>query len=75
MMATGVNGKSWFEKETGVAETGCDSGIEWDLAAQQLGLSHWQHARAELATLTSDAGTTVVHRSTRLQTIASAVFM
>jgi hypothetical protein len=76
--AAGASDENWFcEKEAGAAETGCDSGMEW-LAAQQLAfLPQWQQERAALITPASGgcARTMFVHASTRLQTMASAVFM
>lgn len=75
MAETGV--RNWFESvgETGVAETGHDSGEGW--AAQQLRPLQGQQAATEFAAPAAGAGagTNSVSTSNRLQTMASAVFM
>jgi hypothetical protein len=64
------------EKETGAAETGCDSGKGF-AAQQPVFLPQWQQECAAPATLAPGAcaRTIFVHASIRLQTMASAVFM
>lgn len=64
------------ERETGTVETGDGPGCECLAAQQPVFMPQWQEGAA-LATLTSAACVSAIfmHASTRLQTIASAVFM
>lgn len=76
--ADGASGENWVrEEETGAVETGGGSGMEWLAAQQHFAPPQWQQECAAPATLASEAcdWTRLVHASTRLQTMASAVFM